>query len=133
MLKLRYQCLENLFSLKNLFSTLSNTAFPTSMASAVTRAKNLHQQQILWKNPLAQGLQVRFLPRGRPCFVHLVSFIMLQVISSSFGNAELVAEKKVIEMSKRKRNPPYLNDIFSQLEEWEIWQGLQISVWVLSC
>lgn len=77
MLKLRYQCLENLFSLKNLLSTLSNTAFPKSIPSAATRARNLHHQQILWKNPLAQGLQLRFSPKDLvpcpPCFMYYTS------------------------------------------------------------
>lgn len=118
MLKLRYQCLENLFSLKNLLSwKFCQTACPKSMASAATRARNLHQQQILWKSPL----QLKFCPMDLvprpPCFIYCTSDY-LKIFWKHWTCGE---EKNVIEMSKRKRNPPYLNgrDFFSQLEERE--------------
>lgn len=119
MLELRYQCLEKLFSLKNLFSwKLCQTVFPKSMASSITRVRNCHQQQILWKSPLAQGLQLRFSPIDLvphpPCFIYYTS----DYLKLFWKHWICGGKRKVIEMSKGKRNPPYLNgrDFFSQLK-----------------
>lgn len=54
------------------FSYIRHGAFPKTMATAVTKSRTL-QQQTVYKNPLAQGLQLKF--PARAVVPHPLSFI----------------------------------------------------------
>lgn len=111
---------ESIFLQEPVFSYVKHRAFPKSMATTVTKSRTLHQQPTGTRTS-------SWVPSKRRCALpalfHILYFRLFPILLEMLN----LWEKKVMEMPKRKRNPPYLNgrDFFSQLEEREVWQGPQ--------
>lgn len=60
------------------------------------------------------------------CLAGLISYIILQIISNSFGNVELGGKKSDRDAPKKKKSSiSKWQRLFSQLEERGVWQGPQ--------
>lgn len=125
-LKLRHPCLEKQFSSKNLFSAMSNTElFPNPWQLQSPKAGlftgNTSCPRTHWHKDFILGSQQETL-----CLAGLISYIILQIISNSFGNVELGGKKSDRDAPKEKKSSiSKWQRLFSQLEERGVWQGPQ--------